>query len=118
MSASTHCDGETTMDDQAPRPELLTVIAGTFVAFAIAFLRRFYDDTTPKIARVLLEAAICSGISVSAIALIFFTFSELSSNLDLSVIMGGGVGAFVGFIGVHQIRRLILKFINSKIKDD
>lgn len=108
------------MDDSpwARLPELATVVAGTAMAFAIAMLRGLYDSKEPRFLRVLLEAVICSGITVSAIAIMFMVFPSLSNNVDLAVTVGGGCGAFVGFLGVYHIRRLILKFINSKVHDD
>lgn len=108
------------MDDTpwSKLPELATVVAGTAMAFAIAMLRGLYDSKEPRFLRVLLEAVICSGITVTAIALMFVMFPSLSNNVDLAVTVGGGCGAFVGFLGVYQIRRIILKVLNQKLKDD
>lgn len=97
-------------------PELTTVAIGSAAAFVIAVLRGLYDDKEPRFVRVLLEALVCSGISVSAIAMMFFCFPSLAESIDVAVTAGGGVGAFVGFLGVHQLRRLLLKFLNRRIK--
>lgn len=108
------------MDDSplSKLPELATVVAGTAMAFSIAMLRGLYDSKEPRFLRVLLEAIICSGITVTAIAVMFMVFPSLSNNVGLAVTVGGGCGAFVGFLGVYQIRRIILKILNQKLKDD
>lgn len=107
------------MDDSgqwARLPELIPpVVAGTGMAFILSFLRALYDSKEPRFVRVCLEACMCSGLTVAAIALIFLLFPSLANDIVKAVLVGGGSGAFVGFLGVYQIRRLILKFIDIKI---
>lgn len=91
------------------------IAAGTGLAFIVAVLRALYDTKEPRFLRVVLEACMCSGITVSAIALIFALFPSLTTDIVKAVLVGGGSGAFVGFLGVYQIRRLILKFLNIQI---
>ena len=91
------------------------VIAGTGMAFILSFLRALYDSKEPRFLRVLLEACMCSGLTVAAIAVLFLIFPSLSSDIVKAVLVGGGSGAFVGFLGVYQIRRLILKYFDIKI---
>lgn len=104
-------------DDQFSRlPDLIApVVAGTGVAFVVGVLRALYDSKEPRFLRVLLEACMCSGITVAAIAAIFIAFPSLANDIVKAVLVGGGSGAFVGFLGVYHIRRLILKFLNIKI---
>lgn len=96
-------------------PELAPVVAGTVMAFLLAVLRTLYDSKEPRFLRVLLEACMCSGLTVAAIACIFYINPDLAKDITRAVIIAGGSGAFVGFLGVYQIRRLILKFLNIKI---
>lgn len=91
------------------------IAAGTGLAFIVAVLRALYDTKEPRFVRVLLEACMCSGITVSAIAALFVAFPSLATDIVKAVLVGGGVGAFAGFLGVYQIRRLILKFLNIQI---
>lgn len=104
-------------DDQFSRlPDLIApLIAGTGMAFILAVLRTLYDSKEPRFLRVMLEACICSGLTVAAIAGLFLTFPSLADDIVKAVLVGGGSGAFVGFLGVYQIRRLILKFLNIQI---
>lgn len=98
-------------------PELIApVVAGTGMAFFLSVLRALYDSKEPRFLRVLLEACMCSGLTVAAIAILFLTFPSLGSDIVKAVLVGGGSGAFVGFLGVYHIRRLILKFLEIKIK--
>lgn len=98
-------------------PELAPIAVGTGMAFLIAVLRALYESREPRFMRVLLEAFMCSGITVSAIAALFLAFPSLGQDIVKAVIVGGGCGAFAGFLGVYQIRRLILKFLNVKISE-
>lgn len=98
-------------------PELVApVVAGTGMAFILSILRTLYDSKEPRFLRVLLEACMCSGLTVAAIAGLFLAFPSLGSDIVKAVLVGGGSGAFVGFLGVYQIRRLILKFLDIKLK--
>lgn len=98
-------------------PELVApVIAGTGMAFILSILRGLYGSREPRFLRVLLEACMCSGLTVAAIAGLFLTFPSLASDIVKAVLVGGGSGAFVGFLGVYHIRRFILKFLDIKLK--
>lgn len=107
------------MDDSgqwARLPELVgPVVAGTGLAFVISIIRALYDSKEPRFIRVFLEACMCAGLTVAAIAIEFLVFPALASDIVKAVLVGGGSGAFVGFLGVYQIRRLILKFLNIHI---
>ncbi len=94
----------------------LTMTSTTAVAFIVAILRGLYDRKEPSFIRVLLEASVCSGISISAIALLFVAFPQLTRSIEIAVIAGGGCGAFIGFLGVHQLRQLLIKFLQRKAK--
>lgn len=91
------------------------LIVGPIMAFALSILRALYDTKEPRFLRVLLEALMCSGITITAIAAIFLFFPGLEGDISKAVIVAGGTGAFIGFLGVYQIRRLILKFLDIKI---
>ena len=98
-------------------PDLIApVIAGTGMAFILSILRTLYDSKEPRFLRVLLEACMCSGLTVAAIAGLFLTFPSLADDIVKAVLVGGGSGAFVGFLGVYQIRRIILKILDTKLK--
>ena len=105
------------MDDPSGQwPHFVAPIAaGTGLAFVVSVLRALYDSKEPRIARVFLEACVCSGITVSAIAVLFALFPSITHDVVKAVLFGGGMGAFAGFLGVYQIRRLILKFLNIQI---
>lgn len=97
-------------------PELVApVIAGTGMAFILSILRGLYDSKEPRFLRVFLEACMCSGLTVAAIAALFLAFPSLGNDIVNAVLVGGGSGAFVGFLGVYQIRRIILKLIDNKV---
>lgn len=105
-------------DDWSKLPDLIPpMIAGTGMAFILSFLRGLYDSKEPRFLRVLIEACMCSGLTVAAIAGLFLAFPSLASDIVKAVLVGGGSGAFVGFLGVYHIRRYILKILDSKLNE-
>ena len=104
--------------DWSKLPDLIPpVVAGTGMAFLLSCLRALYDSREPRFLRVFLEACMCSGLTVAAIAILFIAFPSLADDIVKAVLVGGGSGAFVGFLGVYQIRRAILKFLEIKLDD-
>jgi lambda family phage holin len=97
-------------------PELTTVGLGAAAAFCVAVLRGLYDGDEPKLTRVLLEASVCSGLSVSAVAALFWFCPALASSADLAATVGSGAGAFIGFLGVNFLRKILMRFLNKRIK--
>lgn len=80
---------------------------GAIMAVTISVLRVLYDAKETSKLRVLLEALICGGLSLSASSIIEW----MAWPSSLSV----GAGGTIGFIGVAAIRELIIRLIGRKV---
>jgi lambda family phage holin len=79
---------------------------GAIMAATISMLRVLYEGKEANKWRVLLEALMCGGLSLSASSVIEW----MAWPSSLSV----GAGGAIGFIGVTAIRELIIKFLGRK----
>lgn len=89
--------------DSLPAP-LRAAIAGAFVAL----LRVMYDDREPRMARRLLECALCGAISL-CVALLGRAFEV---NPDLSTFAGGAIG----LLGADKVRSLARRVAERRVK--
>lgn len=79
---------------------------GALLAFIIAVLRIKYNDPDARRQRILIEAAICSCLSLSFSG----SLEWLGAPQSLSVAFGGAVG----FIGINKFRALALGWLGKK----
>lgn len=100
------------------------VVATPAMAFLTAVLRAAWEDKEDSKTRILIEALLCSFISLFVMAAIvsIVVATELSipavaSDYQLVVlfILASGTGSFVGFIGAVQVRVYIRRFLNNRI---
>lgn len=82
-------------------------LQGAIMAFIIAMLRTLYDEKNPKFLRIVLESLICGTLSLCFTSLIEFFHLPNSAAITL--------GGAIGFIGVNQLRELILKSLHNRI---
>lgn len=83
-------------------------IAGVFLAMFVAVLRVLYDKKETRPMRILLESAVCGGLSLTA------TYGILAMGLDSNwAIFTGGV---IGYLGAETVRGFALTFIRRNIK--
>lgn len=80
---------------------------GAIMAILISGLRVLYDAKETSKRRIILEALICGGLSLSASSVI--EWMEWPSNLSVAA------GGAIGFLGVTAIRELVTKFIGRKV---
>lgn len=80
---------------------------GAIMAVSISVLRVLYDARETRKLRVILEALICGGLSLSASSIIEW----MAWPSSLSV----GAGGAIGFIGVSAIRELIVRLLGRKV---
>lgn len=73
----------------------------------ISVLRVLYEGKETSKVRILLEALICGGLSLSANSLI--EWMEWPANLSVAA------GGAIGFLGVTAIRRVVTKVIVRKV---
>ncbi|PWC13262.1 phage holin, lambda family [Brenneria roseae subsp. americana] len=81
---------------------------GVLLAVFIAILRVAYTGGSWQ--RMLLEAALCGALTLTAVA----SLEYYSLPKTLTPALGG----IIGFIGVKQIRYGILRFINGRDEND
>jgi lambda family phage holin len=79
---------------------------GAIMSATISMLRVLYEGKEANKRRVLLEALMCGGLSLSASSVIEW----MAWPSSLSV----GAGGAIGFIGVTAIRELIIRFLGRK----
>jgi lambda family phage holin len=79
---------------------------GAIMATVISGLRVLYEAKETSKRRIILEALICGGLSLSASSVIEW----MAWPSSLSVAAGGAIG----FVGVTVIRELIIKFLGRK----
>ena len=77
------------------------------MAGTISALRVLYEGKEANKWRVLLEALMCGGLSLSASSVIEW----MAWPSSLSV----GAGGAIGFIGVTAFRELVIKFLGRKV---
>lgn len=80
---------------------------GAIMAFVISLLRIIWEAKETSVRRVLAEALICGGLSLSASTLIDW----MGWPANLSIVAGSAIG----FIGVSAVRELIIRFIGRKV---
>lgn len=80
---------------------------GAIMAILISCLRILYDAKETSKRRIVFEALICGGLSLSASSVIEW----MDWPANLSVAAGGAIG----FLGVTAIRELVTKFIGKKV---
>jgi lambda family phage holin len=83
------------------------LLQGAIMAIIISLLRVLYDAKETSKRRILFEALICGGLSLSASSVI--AWMEWPSNLSVAA------GGFIGFLGVTAIRELVTRFIGRKV---
>lgn len=86
------------------------IAQGSVVSVLLAYARAVYDDKETNNARMLLESGICGGLTLAAGA--FIVGMGWPENLSLAV------GGAVGFLGVEQIRALMIRVAKRKIDND
>ncbi len=80
---------------------------GAIMAILISCLRILYDAKETSKRRMIFEALICGGLSLSASSVI--EWMEWPSNLSVAA------GGAIGFLGVTAIRELVTRFIGRKV---
>lgn len=100
------------------------IVATPAMAFITAILRAVWEDKEDSKTRILIEAFLCSFISLFVMAAIVllaivadFNLPIVADHYQLLVlfIIASGIGSFVGFIGAVQIRIYIRRFLNNRI---
>lgn len=81
--------------------------AATVLAFVVAFIRIKHDQRETKIARVLLESALCGSLAMTA----HHAIAAMGLSTDWSIFTGG----VIGYLGSTAVRGFALRFINKKI---
>ncbi|MCL2892944.1 MULTISPECIES: phage holin, lambda family [Brenneria] len=81
---------------------------GVLLSIFIAILRVAYVGGSCQ--RMLLEGALCGALTLTAVA----SLEYYSLPKTLTPALGG----MIGFIGVEQLRRGILRFFNDRIGND
>ncbi|MFS2159195.1 phage holin, lambda family [Pseudomonas sp. Pseusp122] len=79
---------------------------GAIMAILISALRVLYDAKETSTRRIVFEALICGGLSLSASSVIEW----MAWPSSLSVAAGGTIG----FLGVTAIRELVTRFLGRK----
>ena len=82
------------------------LLQGAIMAVLICLLRVLYDAKETNKWRMMFEALICGGLSLSASSLI--AWMEWPSNLSIAS------GGAIGFLGVTAIREIVIRFIGRK----
>lgn len=89
-------------------PDFLTKlppeVAGVLMAMFISVLRVIYDKEDTKPMRIILEAGICGGLSLTA----SYGIAALGLDVNWAVFSGGVIG-YLGSATVRQIAMLVLK---------
>ena len=69
-----------------------------------------YDSTEPRPVRIALEAGICAGITITAMAIAMAAIEYFSLSFAYETVMyiSAGIGSFVGWIGANEIRKAVL----------
>lgn len=80
---------------------------GAIMAVLISCLRILYDAKETSKRRMIFEALICGGLSLSASSVI--EWMEWPSNLSVAA------GGAIGFLGVTAIRELVTRFLGRKV---
>jgi len=80
---------------------------GAIMATSISLLRVLYDAKETSLRRIIFEALICGGLSLSASSVIEW----MAWPASLSIAAGGTIG----FLGVTAIRELVGRFLNRKV---
>lgn len=98
-------------------PDAFVILVGPMMAFVLSVLRALYDSKEPRRIRIVIEALICSGLTVGVMAVVLIVLAYMSLPLppQYMAFFAAGIGAFTGFIGAFEIRRLILKFLKIQI---
>lgn len=98
-------------------PDAVVILVGPLMAFALSVLRALYDSKEPRRVRIIIEALICSGLTVGVMAGVLVALAYLNSPVppEHMPFLAAGIGAFTGFIGAFEIRRFILKFLKIQI---
>ena len=79
---------------------------GAIMAILICLLRVLYDAKETSKRRIVFEALICGGLSLSASSVI--AWMEWPSNLSVAA------GGAIGFLGVTAIREMVVRFLGRK----
>lgn len=80
---------------------------GAIMAVSLSLLRVLYDAKETSKLRIVLEALMCGGLSLSVSSII--EWMAWPPNLSI------GAGGAIGFIGITAIRELIIRLISRKI---
>lgn len=99
------------------------LVASPMAAFILAVLRGIYEDKEKRRVRVVLEALLCSGISVFVMTAIVITALYLQIPVPIPekyqlvflFVVASGIGSFVGYLGADEIRRIIRKLIRTHV---
>lgn len=83
------------------------LLQGAIMAILISLLRVLYDAKETSKRRIIFEALICGGLSLSASSVI--AWMEWPSNLSVAA------GGAIGFLGVTAIREMVTRFIGRKV---
>jgi len=83
------------------------LLQGAIMAILISLLRVLYDAKETSKRRIIFEALICGGLSLSASSVI--AWMEWPSNLSVAA------GGAIGFLGVTAIRELVTRFLGRKV---
>lgn len=81
---------------------------GVFLSIVIAILRIYHDATERKLWRIMIEAALCGGLSLAA--------SSGVRALGLSAEAAIFVGGAIGYLGPVSTREIAMRLFNSKVK--
>ena len=90
------------MQDQIP-PE----VGGAILSALVAVLRVVYDKEETKFIRVVLEATLCGGLTVTA----GYGIAAMGWNQDWTMFAGG----CIGFLGSHTIKMFAEKFAKKRL---
>ena len=83
------------------------LLQGAIMAILISLLRVLYDAKETSKRRIIFEALICGGLSLSASSVI--AWMEWPSNLSVAA------GGAIGFLGVTAIREMVTRFLGRKV---
>ena len=56
------------MDDKKAATDIVMMLIGPIAAIVFSIMRTAYDSDEPRVVRIALEAGVCAGITVTAMA--------------------------------------------------
>ena len=99
------------MDDKKAATDIVMMVIGPIAAIVFSMMRTAYDSDEPRVVRMALEAGVCAGITVTAMATVLAAteYFKIGLSYETMAYVSAGIGSFVGWIGANEIRKLVLE---------